>query len=224
MTLPELVVLDLAGTTVEDRGEVPAAFVAALAAHGIRVSDAEVQTLRGSSKRAAIAALVPEAPDHAQRTESAYASFQQELHARYAATGVRSVPGTAETLAWLRARGVRIALNTGFDRDTTQRLLAHLDGLAAAADAVICGDDVPRGRPAPDLILRAMAITGTARPDGVANVGDTTLDLEAGRRAGVRWNVGVLSGAHGREALAAAPHTHLVESIALLPRIFGDER
>lgn len=216
--------LDLAGTTVEDRGEVPAAFVAALAAHGIRVSDAEVRTLRGSSKRAAIAALVPAAPDHAQRTESVYASFQQELHARYAATGVRTVPGTAETLAWLRARGVRLALNTGFDRDTTQRLLAHLDGLAAAADAVVCGDDVTRGRPAPDLILRAMTITGTARPDGVANVGDTTLDLEAGRRAGVRWNVGVLSGAHGREALAAAPHTHLVDSIALLPRIFGDER
>ena len=224
MTLPELVVLDLAGTTVEDRGQVPAAFVAALATHGIRVPDAGVQALRGSSKRAAVAALVPPGPDHSQRTESVYASFQQELHARYAATGVRTVPGTAETLGWLRARGVRIALNTGFDRDTTQRLLAHLDGLAAAADAVVCGDDVPRGRPAPDLILRAMTITGTVRPDGVANVGDTTLDLEAGRRAGVRWNVGVLSGAHGREALAAAPHTHLLETVADLPLVFGGRR
>jgi phosphonatase-like hydrolase len=153
-----------------------------------------------------------------------YASFLQELHARYAATGVRAVPGTAETLAWLKEHGVRIALNTGFDRETTDRLLEHLDALADAADAIVCGDDVPRGRPAPDLILRAMALTGTSRPDHVANVGDTTLDLEAGRRAGAGWNVGVLSGAHGREALAAAPHTDLIESVALLPQVFGPTR
>jgi phosphonatase-like hydrolase len=117
---------------------------------------------------------------------------------------------------------VRIALNTGFDRDTTARLLDHLEALAGAADAIVCGDDVPKGRPAPDLILRAMALTGIANPGLVANVGDTTLDLEAGRRAGVRWNVGVLSGAHGRDALAAAPHTSLIDSVALLPGVFGE--
>jgi len=44
--------------------------------------------------------------------------------------------------------------------------------------------------------------------------------LAAGARAGVGWNVGVLSGAHGREALELAPHTHLVESVADLLRVF----
>ena len=53
------------------------------------------------------------------------------------------------------------------------------------------------------------------------NVGDTELDLRAGWNAGVGWNVGVLSGAHPRERLEGAPHTHLIESVASLPDL-GD--
>ena len=52
-----------------------------------------------------------------------------------------------------------------------------------------------------------MKLTAVEDPARVANVGDTTLDLESAARAGVRWNIGVLSGAHTREALERAPHT-----------------
>jgi phosphoglycolate phosphatase len=48
----------------------------------------------------------------------------------------------------------------------------------------------------------------------VANVGDTALDLQAGSNAGLDWNIGVLSGAHDREPLPAAPHTHLIASVS----------
>ena len=51
-------------------------------------------------------------------------------------------------------------------------------------------------------------------------MGDTTLDLESAARAGVRWNIGVLSGAHAKEALERAPHTHLLDSVADLLRVF----
>ena len=56
----------------------------------------------------------------------------------------------------------------------------------------------------------------------MANVGDTTLDLQAGHAARVRWNVGVLSGAHTRARLETAPHTHIIDSVAALPGLFGD--
>lgn len=218
--LPVLVVLDLAGTTVEDRGQVPDAFFAALTTHGLAASGAQVDALRGSSKRAAIAALVPPGSDHAQRAADVFASFLRELHARYAATGVRPVPGAIETLSWLRARDVRIALNTGFDRATTDLLLDRLAWREGMADAIVCGDDVEQGRPAPDLIRKAMHATGTRTPAQVANVGDTALDLRAGHAAGVGWNVGVLSGAHDRARLEAEPHTHIVGSVADLPALF----
>ena len=64
------------------------------------------------------------------------------------------------------------------------------------------------------MILLAMKLTAVDDPARVANVGDTTLDLESAARAGVRWNIGVLSGAHSREALERAPHTHIIQSVA----------
>ncbi len=115
-------------------------------------------------------------------------------------------------------RGVRIALNTGFDREITTLLLRAL-GWQALADAVVCGDDVARGRPAPDMILRAMALTSASDPQHVMNVGDTVLDLQAGCAVGVRWNVGVLTGAHSHDQMERAPHTHILNSISDIPRL-----
>jgi len=48
-------------------------------------------------------------------------------------------------------------------------------------------------------------------------VGDTVLDLQAGRHAGARYVVGVLSGAHKKAQLEKEPHTHLIASVAALP-------
>jgi phosphoglycolate phosphatase-like HAD superfamily hydrolase len=54
-----------------------------------------------------------------------------------------------------------------------------------------------------------------------AVVGDTRLDMEAAAAAGARYRIGVLSGAHGREILEGAPCTHVVESIAAVPPLWG---
>ncbi len=55
----------------------------------------------------------------------------------------------------------------------------------------------------------------------VAVVGDTPLDLQAGANAGAGWVIGVLSGAHGLETLGSTRHTHLLDSVAGLPALFG---
>jgi phosphonatase-like hydrolase len=222
MQLPQLVVFDLAGTTVQDGGQVPAAFTAALAEHGLDVSPAQVEAVRGASKKQAILQLVPDSPDRASRADRMYATFKEEVARRFAAD-VRAVPGAAETLAWLRASGVRVALNTGFDRDITSLLLAALGWDKGQADAVVCGDDVTLGRPAPQLIFRAMEATQIDCVRNVAVVGDTMLDLQAGYNAGVRWNIGVLSGAHNHSQLQSQPHTHLILSVADLPSIWSSE-
>ncbi|MDP2053276.1 MAG: phosphonatase-like hydrolase [Acidobacteriota bacterium] len=215
MTLPALVVFDLAGTTIEDRGQVPAAFTAALAAHGIVATADQITRVRGASKRQAIRAFV----DTDAEASVVYAAFQLELAARFEAERVKPITGAAECFQALRHAGARVALTTGFDRDITRLLMAALSW-QDAADTIVCGDDVAQGRPAPDLILRAMADTGIADAAMVATVGDTTLDLEAGAAAGVGWNIGVLSGAHGRDALARSPHSHIVGSVADLRRLW----
>jgi phosphonatase-like hydrolase len=221
MPVPKLVVCDMAGTTVLDRGEVPSAFTAALAEHGISVTPLQLNAVRGASKRQAIRDLIPSGVSRDSQAELAYSSFKKHLAHRFG-EGIQSVPGAEKTFTWLRERGARVALNTGFDREITDLLLTALRWQSGVVHAVVCGDEVPRGRPAPDLIFACMRATGINDAQTVAVLGDTTLDLQAGQNAAVAWNIGVLSGAHSREQLQSQPHTHLLPSIADLPSILTD--
>jgi phosphonatase-like hydrolase len=214
----DLVVFDLAGTTIRDGGQVPAAFAAALAERGVALTSAQLRAVRGSSKRQAIRDLIPDSAGRAAEADAAYASFRRHL-ARSYAHSLEPIAGAADVFAAFRAAEVRVALTTGFDRDTTAMLLEALHWNDGVADAVVCGDDVRVGRPAPFLIFRAMEATMATSVARVAVVGDTTLDLEAGHNAGVRWNIGVLSGAHDRAHLESVPHTHLLTSVADLPSL-----
>jgi phosphonatase-like hydrolase len=219
MNAIKLVVSDMAGTTVQDTGEVARAFAQALADHGVEANVEQINAVRGASKREAIATLVAQRYKDADpaRVEAVYASFKSHLQ-RVFTREAKPVTGALETFAWLRSHDIKLALNTGFDRDITEILLDALQW-RAIADAVICGDDVKQGRPAPYMIFRAMEATGTTDVRQVLNVGDTVSDLQAARNAGVAVSVGVLSGAHKREQLAREPHTHLIPSIAELPAL-----
>src|SRR5204862_7846031 len=126
----------------------------------------------------------------------------------------------AEAVTWLQRRGVRVALNTWFDRTIMVLLLNSMPWNKDLVNAVFCGDDVAQGRPAPYLIFRAMEKSGVTSVHQVTNVGDTVLDLQAGQNAGVRYNVGVLSGAHTKEQLERERHTHLLSSVAVLPALW----
>ncbi len=217
-----LVVCDMAGTTVKDGGEVARAFAAALAEHGIEASAAQINAVRGASKREAIATLVargnePHDIDPA-RVEAVYAGFKHHLQ-RVFTREAQPIAGVEASFAWLRTHDIKLALNTGFDRDITE-LLLHALGWRAIADAVICGDDVKVGRPAPYMIFRAMEAAGVTSVREVLNVGDTVSDLQAAYNAGVAVSVGVLSGAHQHAQLAREPHSHLLDSVAQLPALW----
>lgn len=221
-----LAVFDMAGTTVRDTGVVPEAFSAALAGFGLSASAERLAAVRGVSKRDAISRLVRDQSggiEDPSTAEAVYAAFRAELARAFGNGGVSAVPGAQALFAWLRERGVKVALNTGFDRDTQALVLDALGWRTGVVDAIVCGDDVALGRPAPDMIHRAMALTGTLTATNVLNAGDTVVDLEAGHHAGCGFNIGVCSGAHPRERLAGAPHTHLVDTVAdllvLLPRL-----
>lgn len=164
--------------------------------------------------------MIPEGPVQTEQVQRVYASFRENLTDRYRVEGIAPVDDAEQVFEWLRSQGIRVALNTGFDQDITDLLIGALGWDSGTVDAVVCGDNVREGRPAPFLIFHAMEATGTTDVRQVANVGDTVLDLETGRRAGVRWNPGVLSGAHDRAKMELAPHTHLLSSIAELPGLW----
>lgn len=213
--LPRLVVFDLAGTTMEDDGTVAESFRKVLSESGLVCTAEEIAQVRGASKREAFRRL---AHDEAV-AERLFHAFLAALREHFERVPPREVAGTTAIFAWLKEQGVRVALNTGFERDMVTSLLDGLGWDAGRFDAIVCGEEVPEGRPSPAMILEAMRRTGVLDASQVMAVGDTTLDLQAGTAACAGWVVGVTSGAHGHDRLLQAPHTHLVASVAHLREV-----
>ncbi len=218
---PALHRFDLVGTTIWFGNYVMEAFRQAFNESGIRLKDKEIKAIRGRSKRDAIAGIlqVHSGSNALGMIETVYGTFQKLLIDSVSEQGVEPVPGTDDVFGWLRDRKVKIALNTGFDRHIISMLLDRVDW-SGIVDAVVCGNDVERGRPAPDLILKAMEQTGCTNPSRVLAVGDTRFDLLAAKNAGV-LGIAVLSGAGNDEQLKACPHYAIIPSVADLHKVLS---
>lgn len=221
----QLVVFDLAGTTVLDPGGVNGCFRGALAAAGVSIASADADAVMGLHKPEAICRLVQTAgrPELLAQVDAIHADFVARMTSYYRTDpGIGEVPGSAAAFDRLRRAGVMVAVNTGFDRHVTDVLLARLGWTCPGTiDASICSDEVARGRPAPEMIQRLMARLGVTDPRRVAKVGDTPADLHEGTNAGCGWVIGVTGGTHTREQLAAHPHTHLIETVADMPAVLA---
>ncbi|HUH69289.1 MAG TPA: phosphonatase-like hydrolase [Mycobacterium sp.] len=222
---PELVVLDIAGTTIDEGLQVYRVLGETASAHGASPSKADIDRWHGAAKHEALRALLTSpagTPPSAEVLDSVIADFRARLAAAYADRPPRPLPGVPEALADLRAAGIRIALTTGYDRDIVDSLLAGLgwDG-DSVVDTVVCGSDVPIGRPAPFMIFRAMERLGVNDVARVLVAGDTPRDLQAGSNSGAALVVGVLTGASDAAELGAHRHTHLLTSVAELPALLG---
>jgi phosphoglycolate phosphatase len=212
-----LACLDMAGTTVRDDGAVEAAFAAALAAAGIEEGSAHaaeanvvVRETMGWSKADVFARLLDR-----DAAATATGVFARSYEALVAAGGASEIPGARDVLRSLRTRGVAVCLTTGFAPSTRDALLDAL-GWREEVDLALSPADVGRGRPAPDMIVGAMARLGVPDAAAVVVVGDTASDLEAGTNAGAGAVVGVLSGAHDTATLGAAPHTAIIGDVTQL--------
>jgi phosphonatase-like hydrolase len=133
---------------------------------------------------------------------------------------VEPMPGARACFESLRQAGVRIALDTGFSRDIVDTILRRLGwDPPGLLDATAASDEVPRGRPHPDLIFEAMRRTGVSSARCVAKVGDTPSDLQEGTAAGCGLVIGVTNGTHTRAQLEPHSHTHLIDSLDELPAL-----
>lgn len=218
---PILAVFDMVGTTIAATDDVTIALRGAFSEEGFDLPAGALAGIRGRRKSEAIAELLrevdPSSPRPHARAARIERGFGERLRSHYARRPVLPVPGAVEAMRWLSGRGVQVALATGLPHDLVRMLLGQLGWDEATFAAVVCGDQVERGRPAPDLILRSMELSGVEDPRLVAAIGDTRADLEAAANAGAGCAVGVLSGAGSRESLERLPHTVILTSVAELP-------
>ncbi len=95
----------------------------------------------------------------------------------------RPLPGVPDVPLGLRARGVPLALATASRRPVIQAILETV-GLGRTFDAVVSGDEVARGKPAPDGFLMAARRLGVP-PEQCLVVEDSRNGVLAGKAAGM---------------------------------------
>ena len=217
MTTPyELVVLDLAGTTVVDDGIVEGAFARAWdrvkrTDEGRKAAIQWVRDTMGQSKIEVFRHFADE--DTAQEINREFERAYREL---IDDGKCEAIPGAEETIRALKARGLKIAFTTGFAPSTAKAILKAL-GWQDLADVVLTPEDAGRGRPAPDLVLMSVIRTKTSSVAATVVVGDTESDAASGVAAGAGLVVGVLTGSRDEATLRDAGAGLVLPSVADLP-------
>jgi phosphonatase-like hydrolase len=191
-------VFDVAGTTVADfDNAVAGKLVEAIGAWGVDILPEEVNPLMGMPKPLAVRSLLKQVRGSAPADEEVvaiHADFQKRMIAHYLTSpSLYPIDGALELFADLRRRGIRITLDTGFDRPILNAILQRLGWDSQVIDDTVTSDEVPQGRPAPDMIEKLMQRAGIIDPSEVVKVGDSISDVEQGLAAGCGITLAVLS-------------------------------
>jgi phosphonatase-like hydrolase len=219
----QLVVFDIAGTTVHDDGSIALAFQDALSDFGIQVPVDAINPLMGYKKPEAIRIILENFnTGHADpmQVDAIHQLFQEKMIGYYTHTPSLSPMQDAEMVFLvLKQQGIRVGLDTGFSKAITDVIMDRLGWLkTGVVDFVVSSDEVEAGRPFPFMIQHLMRLAGVASPLAVAKVGDTEVDINEGHNAGCSLVVGVTTGAFTRQALLPYHPTHVIDQLSeLLP-------
>ena len=128
----------------------------------------------------------------------------------------REFPGTKEALSFLRTRGFRLAVYSGFSRAEALACLSAVR-LTEFFSVIVTVDEVSNPRPNPEGLFAAAAKLG-CRAGECMYVGDTIADIQMARNAGVPI-VCVKTGVQPNEALSVERPEYFVEDLREMLRI-----
>jgi phosphonoacetaldehyde hydrolase len=202
------VVLDWAGTIVDHGSRAPmGVFVRAFAEFGVEITVEEARRPMGLPKWDHIKAV---------GTQERIAAAWQQVHGRsFADSDVDAlyevfvpmnvevipqfadlIPGALETVAELRARGLKIGSTTGYNRQIMDVLVPLAATAGYSPDCLVCAGDVASGRPTPLMMYKCFVDLGVWPAASVIKVDDTVPGIIEGLAAGC-WTVGIAATGNG---------------------------
>jgi phosphonatase-like hydrolase len=221
----ELVVFDIAGTTVADNGNVNDFFRKAFSNAGIIVGAYDIDQVMGYRKREAVQIILDKYmfgfENNYEIGDTIHEDFTNQMVNFYeTCESLVPLPYAEEVFRELQYNKVKVALNTGFTRRITTPILNRLGwDNATFINEVICSDEVPEGRPHPYMIQKLMQKLNITDSENVAKVGDTKVDIEEGKNAGCGLVIAVTTGAYTKEELVQYQPDYLIDSLQILPSL-----
>lgn len=218
LTEIQLFVFDMAGTTVNEDNVVYKTLAKSICKFGTNVNLKTVLTYgAGKEKHQAIKDILSFKEVDTKGSQQIFDYFNNELDKAYESLNVKPIDGVEEILLRIKDENKNLVLNTGYNLKIANCLLEKLNWKKGIHyDALITADDVENGRPAPDMIQKAMNICSIIDSSKVLKAGDSTIDIEEGKNASCGITVGVLSGAQTKEQLSKANPTFILNSLAEL--------
>ena len=198
----QLAIFDWAGTTVDYGCQAPIdAFLEVFRTKGVEISLEVARDPMGMEKKDHIRAVTTDKNvaqtwinTHGRSiTENDIDTMYDEfvrLLLLHIAEKSTLIPGVAEAVRVLRKLGIKIGSCTGYFSEAAAIVAQGAAKEGYVPDYSICASDVSAGRPAPWMIYRIMEQLEVYPTKVVANIGDTPVDVESGRNAGV-WSIGV---------------------------------
>lgn len=223
---PELIVFDIAGTTVKDHNYVAKAFINALKDFDIEVLEEEVNPIMGYHKPQAIRMVLEK--KRLRITEhlinSIHASFQKQMLDFYRLSPeVKPLPYAEEMFLHFKKAGSKVALNTGFSKVIAQSIVERLNWIEnGLVDDFIASDEVLAGRPFPYMIEELIKRQDLKKDATVIKVGDTPIDILEGKNAKCKLTISVTTGAFSKEELEVYHPDFIMSSLSELPVILKE--
>ena len=221
----ELVVFDMAGTTIADNGEIAAAFKTALKHFGYDVPKEAINTVMGYKKTKAIKMMLnlygPSASNTEDLIEEIHTVFLNEMIAHYSGLNeIEILPYAEEIFLFLKSKGIKVALDTGFTKQIAEVIIEKLGWLKNhTIDCMVCSDDVPKGRPYPFMIEKIMQQVCVTDSQKVIKVGDTEVDVNEGFNANCLYSIGITTGAFTRQELSIYNPSFIIDHLSEFEKI-----
>lgn len=252
----QAVIFDWAGTMIDFGCRAPVlALREVFGEAGVEISEAEARADMGRAKRDHVRALLAMPRIAALWTERhggvSTETDVDRLHdavepkMRAAARDCATlIPGVAEVVDHLRARGVKIGSTTGYTRPMMADILPLAADQGYAPDVVICAGETAQGRPSPLMMWKALVELGAWPARACVKVDDAVVGICEGLEVGA-WTVGLSASGNGvglaqddlaalaaderalrieasSKALRDAGAHYVVESVADLGRVLAE--
>ena len=189
----KLLVFDMAGTTIDEGGIVYKTLYDTIKTYNTDIQENDIKRWYGSNKYEVLDNYVK---DPVVNKDIIYQTFNDNLKERYFySDNIKLINNNLPILFnSLRETGIKIALNTGYNRDIQEKIIEKLY-MKEFIDDYISSEDVKAGRPKPYMIEALRERNKIEKPKEVLKFGDTENDILEGVNAGCGLSIGVLSGA-----------------------------